>query len=136
MSDYKHEKIVRLPFPKDILKRCSTEDVDDCCDYLKDKLGELWENREKNSFQIGYSDSAYYIDWCYYSTYGEETGEWGNVRLLTEKELEIITPYFDKLGVVYEDEDLRVIDYCYYNCAEPDDYYHINLIDHSSIFIN
>lgn len=135
MSDYKHEKVIRLPFPKEVLKKCNTDDAWDCESYLQEKLGELWENRIKNSFKLGYTDSAYYIDWLYYSTYGEESGDWGNVRLLTEKELKVIRPYFDKLGVVYEDEDLRLVDYCYYNCSEPNDYYSLNG-DDSNLFIS
>jgi len=126
MSDYKHEKVIRLPFPKKILEICNTSDVDECDEYLKNKLGEFWEHNDNNSFKLGYTDKAYYIDWLYYETYGEESGDWGNVRLLTDKELEVITPYFNKLGVVYEDNDLRVVDYCYYNCSEPNDYYKIN----------
>lgn len=135
MSDYLHNKAVRLPFPKEILKICNTDDVDDCEGYLKQKLGDLWDNRNESSFSLSFTDKAYYIDWVYYSTYGEESGDWGNVRLLTEKELQVITPFFDKLDVIYEDEDLRVVDYCYYNSCEPNDYYHLNS-DDSKIFIS
>jgi hypothetical protein len=135
MSDYKHNKVIRLPFPKEILEKCNTFDIYDCESYLKELLGELWNNNKKNSFNLEYTDSAYYIDWVYYSTYGEESGEWGKVRLLTEKELSTIKPYFDKLGVSYEDNDLRLVDYCYYNSSEPNDYYDINEKDESNLFI-
>lgn len=136
MSDYKREKVVRLPFPKEILNKCNSKDPRDCENYLKEKLGKFWENRVNNSFKLGYTDTSFYIDWLYHSTYGEESGEWGNVRLLTEKELEVIKPYFDKLEVSYEDKDLRLVDYCYYNCSEPNDHYHLNDNDDSNLFIN
>lgn len=123
MSDYVHNKVIRLPFPKEILEKCETTDPWDCEDYLKEKLGDLWDNRGKNSFELEVTDKAYYIDWVYYHTYGEESGDWGNVRLLTDGEYEVIKPYFDKLGVTYEREELRRVDYCYYNCCEPTDYY-------------
>jgi len=135
MSDYKHEKVIRLPFPKSIIEKYNAEDPYECEEYFKEKIGDLWDNRSKNSFKLGYSDEAFYIDWLYYSTYGEESGDWGNVRLLTKKELEVIKPYFDKLGVVYKDEDLRLVDYCYYNCCEPSDYYELSG-DDSNLFIN
>jgi hypothetical protein len=135
MSDYKHQKVIRIPFPKEFLKKCNTEDPYDCESYLKEKLGEFWEHKDNNSFTLECTDKAYYIDWVYYYTYGEESGDWGSVRLLTDKELEVIRPYFDKIGVVYEDEDLRLVDYCYYNCSEPSDYYKLNG-DDSSIFIS
>ena len=123
MSDYVHKKVIRLPFPTEILKSCNADEPYDCEDYLKEKLGELWHNRDKNSFELEYTDDACYLDWVYYYTYGEESGDWGHVRHLTQSELNIIKPYFDKIGVDYKDEDLRVVDYCYYNCCEPRDYY-------------
>ncbi len=136
MSDYVHNKVVRLPFPNEIKERCESNDVWDCEPYLKELLGELWDNRKKNHFTLECTDSGYYIDWVYYSTYGEESGDWGNVRLLTQQELNVIKPYFDKLGVNYKDEDLRVVDYCYYNSCEPPDYYNIKGEDDSNLFLN
>ena len=138
MSDYKHEKVVRLPFPEEDFKTNDPNDDSDRDEYLSKISGDLYEVNGKNSFQLGYSDEGYYIDWCYYSTYGEESGDYGNARLLTEKELEVIKPYFDKIGVKYKDEELRVVDYCYYNGCEPPDYYEIanEDTDHSKLFIN
>jgi hypothetical protein len=135
MSDYVHQKVVRLPFPKEILKKFNTKDPYDCESYLKEKLGDLWENRGNKSFTLTQTDSAYYIDWVYYYTYGDESGDWGKVRLLTDKELEVIRPYFDKIGVAYKDEKLRLVDYCYYNSAEPNDDYELNN-DDSDLFIS
>ena len=137
MSDYKHETVVRLPFPKELLKKFDTEDPYDCEDYLREKLGDLWDRTGKNSFKIGYTDEGIYIDWLYYSTYGEESGDWGNARLLTQNELVVIKPYFDKIGFPYKNEDLRVVDYCYYNCSEPPNYYAVieELGDDSGLFL-
>tara|TARA_R110000772_G_scaffold115349_1_gene220201 strand:- start:512 stop:937 length:426 start_codon:yes stop_codon:yes gene_type:complete len=125
MSDYVHNKVVRLPFPKQIFEKCNTDDTFECEDYLKELLGNLWGTRNSNGFEIGYSDDGYYIDWLYHHTYGENSGDWGNVRLLTPKELEVIKPYFDKLKVPYTDNELRLVDYCYYNGCEPSDYYEL-----------
>jgi hypothetical protein len=136
MSDYVHNKVVRLPFPKEIISKCNADDVYDCETYLKELLGELWNCRKKNHFSLTCTDNGYYIDWVYYSTYGEESGDFGFVRLLTQKELNIIKPYFDKLGVVYKDEDLRVVNYCYYNCCEAPDYYNIENSDDADLFLN
>lgn len=135
MSDYLHNKVVRLPLPKEILSKYDDFGIDD---YLKELLGELWRNTEKNSFDLTYTEGGYYIDWIYYSTYGEESGDYGFVRMLTENELNVIKPYFDKLGIEYKDDDLRVVDYCYYNACEPPDYYDIehNKEDDVDLFIN
>jgi len=138
MSDYKHNKVVRLPFPKEILEKCNTSDAYECELYLRELLGELWDNNDKNSFKLDCSDKRAYIDWVYYSTYGEESGDWGNARLLTQKELDTIKPFFNKIGIPYGDTDLRVVDFCYYNACEPPDYYDIvnEDTDHSGLFIN
>lgn len=136
MSDYVHNKVVRLPFPKEILKKCNTEDAYDCEHYLSDLLGELWDNNKKNSFNLVETDEAYYIDWVYYSTYGENSGDFGNVRMLSSNELKAIKPYFDKLQVKYKDEDLRAVEYCYYNCSEAPDFYDMKSIDDAELFFN
>jgi hypothetical protein len=136
MSDYVHNKVVRLPFPKEIISKCNASDVYDCEPYLKELLGELWDSKKNNSFKLECTDIGYYIDWVYYSTYGEESGDFGFVRMLTEKELNVIKPYFDKLLVEYKDSDLRLVDYCYYNCCECTDYYDIESSDDSHLFIN
>jgi len=133
MSDYVHNKVIRLPFPSEVINKAGANDVHDCERYLKDLLGDLWD-KGNNSFEIGFSESAYYIDWVYYSTYGENSNDFGNVRMLTKKELKEIKPYFNKLEINYKDEDLRHVDYCYYNCCEPPDYYTLENKDESEVF--
>lgn len=134
MSDYVHNKVIRLPFPKEIFKKCNTTDAYDCESYLSELLGDLWDNNKKNSFKLSCTDKSYYIDWVYYSTYGEKSGDFGNVRMLSEKELKAIKPYFDKLQIKYNDKDLRAVEYCYYNCCEAPDFYDIEGIDDSEMF--
>lgn len=136
MSDYVHKKVVRLPFPKEIMSKCNVDDVYDCEPYLKELLGELLYSRKKNGFQLECTDNGYYIDWVYSSTYGEESGDFGFVRMLTQKELDVIKPYFNKLRVDYKDEDLRVVDYCYYNCCDAPDFYDIENSDDAHLFVN
>lgn len=136
MSDYVHNKVIRLPFPKEIMNKCNADDVYDCEEYLKKLLGELWNNKDNNSFELTCTDEAYYLDWVYYSTYGEESGDFGFSRFLTQNELNVIKPYFDKLGVDYKDNDLRLVDYCYYNCCEAPNYYDIENNDDAHLFIS
>jgi len=126
MSDYVHCKVIRLPFPKEILTQCETDDPWDCEDYLREKLGDLFNrNGNPKRFELEVTEKEYYIDWMYYHTYGEKSDDFGSARMLTNLELEIIKPYFDKLEVSYKDEDLRRVEYCYYNGCECTDYYDI-----------
>lgn len=138
MSDYVHRKVVRIPFPKEILEKYNTKSPYDCEEEVDKMFGGFIKTQNRNGFELDCSEKDYYIDWVYYDTYGKESGDWGSVRLLSENELNVITPYFDKLGVSYEHSQLRVVDYCYYNCCEPTDYYELttNDNDHSGLFIN
>lgn len=135
MSDYVHRKVVRLPFPKELLQKCEVEDHYYCEAYLKKRLGELWKNGTKNGFDVEHTDKRWYIDWVYYQTYGDESGEYGFARELTLNELNVIKPLFDKLDVDYNDKDLRAVDYCYYNSCEPNDYYDIQNQDDAHLFL-
>lgn len=129
MCDYVHKKVIRLPFPKEILELCNTEDGYECEKYLRDKLNDLF--KDMYGFSIEYTRNKnnnkyiYYIDWCYYYTYGQEEVDFGSSRLLTETELKIIKPYFNKIGCKYSDSDLRRVEYCYHTCWETPDYYAI-----------
>ncbi len=136
MSDYVHNKVIRLPFPDEIINKCNANDAYDCEPYLQKVLGDYWDNSEKNSFNLACTDERSYIDWVYYSTYGEGSGDFGNSRMLTERELNTIKPYFNKLQIDYNNDDLRVVEYCYYNCSEAPDYYDIKNIDDAELFIN
>ena len=130
MSDYVHAKVIRLPFPKEILNKFNTNDPEDCDSYLKEKLGELYSyNRNIHKFKIEYTDDSVYLDWVYYHTYGEESGDFGFSRYLTKDELNVIKPYFDLLEIDYNTYDLRRVEYCYYNCCECSDYYEVDSDD-------
>ena len=135
MSDYVHSKVIRLPFPAEIMQKCQTSDAYDCEDYLSSLLGDLWKSPREKGFEIEYTNKATYIDWVYYYTYGEDSGDFGSSRMLTQAELDIIKPYFDKLGVNYSHSDLRRVEYCYYNCCECVDYYSTETSDDSHLLI-
>ena len=127
MSDYVRKKVIRYPFPHHVLLKCNTDRASDCGVYLKEKLGNLYSNVGGiKKFELEITDKAAYIDWVYYSSYGEESGDIGVVSLLTEKEISIIKPYFDKIGCYIDPKKLRKVDYCYYNCCECADYYNVD----------
>ena len=56
MSDYVHNKAVRLPFPKEILDKFNTNDPWDCEEYLKELLGELYNRK------WGFQGEYYIVD--------------------------------------------------------------------------
>lgn len=135
MSDYVKEIVVRLPFPKSILEEVETEDPWDCEDYLKEKLGVFFDVTGSKCFVIGSTDSSYYLDWRFYNSYGDESGDYGFSRYLTDAEYNEIKPMFDRIVKEYKREDLRIVDYCYYNGSDAPDYYSVEESDYSGDFI-
>ena len=136
MSDYVRRKVIRLPFPNNIFTECKTKDDWECEDYLKEKFGSIWgkERGKKKYLEIESTDESYYLDYVFYSTYGEESGEFGFVRLLNDKEFNKVKPIFD-LVTDYARDDLRLVDYCYYNGYDAPDYYDLSEeIDYSNEF--
>ena len=123
MSDYVHKKVVRYPL-QGLMDKLNTKDPDDCEEYLKEKLGSLYSR--ECGFEIEITDKNSYLDFVYYNTYGESSGDFGNVRLATESEYNTLLPY---LKLVFQCEiyksRLRVVEYSYYNCCECTDYYEL-----------
>ena len=60
-----------------------------------------------------------------YYSYSKECGEWEKASYLNDKEKEFFAPYFDMLDIAFEPDDLRKVDYCWYNCSEPPDCYDV-----------
>jgi hypothetical protein len=120
MSDYSYAKVVRYPL-KPLMEMLNVQSPEECEEYLHDKLGNLPHYRE--GFKIEGTDKNFYLDFVYKSSYGEESGDFGNVREITDVEFELIAPYFEKVFINIERDLLRIVEYCYYNCCECTDYY-------------
>lgn len=118
MSNYVRAKVIRMKITKE---QYNNEK------YFKEIYGYLFGDykKDKNYFELECSDNDYYLDFVLYYTYGEEIGSFGNVRLLTNKEFEFIKQLFQKVNPEIKLEDLRYVDYCYYNCCECEDYFDI-----------
>ena len=133
MSDYVHKKVIRYPL-QGLMNRLNVEDPDDCEEELKDKLGSLYRN--KYGFEIEGTDKNWYLDFVYYDTYGESSGDFGNVRLVTDNEYNLLYPYLEK---VFQDtvpkHKLRAVEYSYYNCCECTDYYELPENNDDSLII-
>lgn len=115
MSDYCRNKVVRCNVTKEQL---GLEDIWD----IEDNLNDLNKTLEKGSFEIAPTDSDF-IDLILSSTYGEESSDFGRVRKLNERELEKYLPLFKKISEKITPENLRYVDFCWYNCCEATDYF-------------
>ena len=109
MSDYSRSKVVRL--------KATLEELE-----VKDKFPNLFGNSDVGMFEIAPTEEAF-IDYVLFHSYGEECDDWGRTRELTEKELSRYIPIFQQILPTVRKEQLRYVDYCFYNCTEAPDYF-------------
>ena len=126
MSMYIKRKVVRLPFPKEVLEKVGETHPLDCENYLQEKFGDYWFDRKRGTgFDIECTDESYYLDYVVQHE-TDEVGEYGFAAYLTDKDNEKYKQLFDLGGFVYNISDLRKVVFCYYNCSECPDYYEPN----------
>ena len=142
MSDYVRKKVIRYKLKPEEISACPPDKYGD---IDSETLGKHYaippyiydiEGERKNCFVIGYgynydkNRSEYYIDYLLQYQYGDCAGDFEFVRKLdqdeTEKYMKIFKEQFgdyvyDNKGHVLMLDELRLVDYCYYNGVdEPD----------------
>lgn len=119
MSDYVRKKCVRFKIPQNIIDKFKNED-----EWLGDLLLKEYNVKEnyhtKNDFTINSGlnyendEYEYFLDYQLDYEYGA-SGDFENVRLLTDAEFEkyarMFAKYFNEIGR----DELRLVEYCYYN---------------------
>lgn len=131
MSDYVHKKAIRLPITEPLIRKFGFNDMEDFIEQfdqlVNEKCPELYHCGDRIPyFETEATDERSYIDLVLYYSYGEECGDWEKASYLSDKEKDFFAPYFDKLGITFETDDLRKVDYCWYNCSEPPDCYNVD----------
>ena len=124
MSDYEHKKAIRLPITEPLIRKIGFDDIEDFIEQFDELVNEKCP--ELYHFETEVTDERSYIDLALYYSYGEECGDWEKASYLSDKEKDFFAPYFDKLGITFETDDLRKVDYCWYNCCEPPDCYNVD----------
>lgn len=116
MSDYLHQKGYIYPLGK-------LSDEENNSIYKKIK-GEENFKLDKDKFELEYMGKNDYLIWLTYSTYGEESGEFGSCRPCNQQEIYYHAPKFREILGEIDTAKLKFIDFCYYNSTEcTTDYY-------------
>ena len=132
MSTYVREKVLRIPIDKfnfealvnEQQKRHPDEDVmDDFSFYLECDFPDLFGYGDINHFQMSPTTKPF-IDYLIDYEYDCE-GEYGKVRELYESEKEKFRPIFQKLDPNINMDFVRLVEFCWYNGGEAEDYYDI-----------
>lgn len=113
MSDYSKYKVLRYPI---------TEDDRDRIEEMKDYAG-YRQIKNCGYFETTGTDSGTYLDYVLEHSYGEECGEYGKIRDLAESEKVGFKHLFAQLFPDIDMNKVRLVEYCWYNCCEPPDYY-------------
>lgn len=123
MSVYKKEKVVRVRVDEDYIKEHL--EVEDILDIDTDERYEdLFNYGVVGKFQIAPTED-FFIDYVINSEYVYDCGEYGKTRHLSETELTKYRDIFSKITSpeLINDENIRVVEYCWYNCTECESYF-------------
>lgn len=123
MSDYKREKVVRCRVDMEYIK--SHLDLEELFDIDTDERYEhLFGYGTVGKFQIAPTED-FFIDYVLESEYGVCCGEFGKTRHLSSSELEKYKCIFSEIipGDLIDDENIRVVEYCWYNATECESYF-------------
>ena len=110
MSDYNRIKAVRY------------KPTDEQTQELMEKYSDCWSLDLPKPFTTAPTEE-FYIDYVLDESYGEECGEWGKVRNLTETETNKYVEIFSAIIDNPIPENFRLVDFCWYNCCEAPDYF-------------
>lgn len=127
MSDYVRKKCVRFKIPEEIIEKIKKENED----FWKDSIEEYYNKEEKiinteyrntiNNLNIGggynftTDEYEFYIDYILHDEYGASSGDFESVRMLTPNEDKKYIEIFKKVVPDIKPNELRYVDYCYYN---------------------
>lgn len=134
MSEYVHNKSIWYPVRDEDLALMSKYlgekdpwnfEYTSTWKRIKEELKEIINGPVQLHIMTAYDKGNYnhYIelilkhDWC------TEEGEFGRSRPLNETEQDKYYLAFAKLVLKIDPTKLKYVDYCWYNCSEPPDYY-------------
>ena len=122
MSDYEREKVLRISIDYidlDYIK--SKVDIDNL--WNKENLYELVDKYLSNldKFEIA-PTRDFFIDYVLEHDY-DNFGDYGKIRSLYESEKEKYLPIFKQLDPNIDMNNVKLVEFCWYNCSEAPSYY-------------
>lgn len=117
MSDYCRHKVIRM---KAEGKDLGIKDIWDLEDIHKD----LFNSTNPIYMEVAPTEEGF-IDLVLEDTYGQYSSDFGFVRKLEDNEVKKYLPMFKEIYPDCTAEDLRYVDFCWYNCSEAPDYFEI-----------
>jgi hypothetical protein len=95
---------------------------DDFNYYIETALPDLFAYAKVGKFQMSPTITPY-LDYVIEREYDADGGEWGKTRALYDSEKSKYLPVFQNVVPDIDMDLVRLVEYCWYNCSEADDYY-------------
>ncbi len=121
MSTYVREKVLRIPYEKTGWQH-RFKDPEAARDYCEENFKDLFNYGTVGEFQFAPTESTF-IDFVIEREYDADEGEYGKVRDLYPTELNTFSKLFAQIMPDADFTAIRVVEFCWYNCCEADDYY-------------
>ena len=131
MSTYVREKVLRIPvekldfsFIKSAIKaKFPNKDIeDDFSYYLEATFPDMFDYATVGKFQMAPTETEY-IDYVLDREDDADGGDYGKTRALYESEQMKYLPIFQKVDPNIDMNFVRLVEFCWYNCCEAEDYY-------------
>lgn len=130
MSTYVREKVLRVPINKidfsiiiNKLKETYTDYEDDFSYYLEELFPDLFGYATVGKFQLSPTETPYLDFVLEYEWDCVDCGDYGKTREMYDSEKDLYRPVFQKISPDIDMNLVRVVEFCWYNCSEADDYY-------------
>lgn len=123
MSDYVHEKCLRVPAEK-VVTLLPEEDMEDAIYRIESENRAVFNDYKKPGeyFQLA-PVSGVFFDYVLFSDYGADCGEFTKHRALYDTEKAKYLPVFQQVFPNINMDHVRLVEYCWYNCSEAPDCY-------------
>lgn len=119
MSTYVREKVLRIPVQK--LNWDFLDELDDTEYDLAERFPGLFRYGTEKMFSVAPTEE-FYIDYVLEREY-DAAGEFGKVRPLYESEKNKYADKFKQLSPDVNMDDVKLVEFCWYNATEAPDYY-------------
>jgi len=119
MSDYRYMRVIRCKMNMDKIGVKSLWD-------LEDKFPDLFDMSLPSYFTKAIVEEENYLDYVIKSEISYDGGNWGKTKYLTKKEADKYLTLFSQIYPDVRKEDLRAVEFCWYDCSEAPLYYDVN----------
>lgn len=127
MSCYCREKVLRIPVDKINFRRLEENGIDKSAVglyYMVDDIySDIWDYATPGKFSWAPTEYYKFVDYVLDYDSDADDGSWGKTRSLKETEKEKYRSIFMQIDPDINMNDVRLVEFCWYNSTEAPDYY-------------